>query len=90
MGLVRDRMESKLRLAFAPLQLDVMDESNKHHGHTGWRESGETHFHVLISSVSFTGKTRVERQRMIYRVLAEELAGPVHALALTVRAPEDN
>ena len=90
MGLVRDRMESKLRLAFAPLRLDVADETSKHHGHAGWRESGETHFNVSISSASFTGKTRVERQRMIYQVLAEEMAGPVHALALTVRAPEDN
>ena len=90
MGLVRDRMESKLRLAFSPQQLDVVDETHKHHGHAGWRESGETHFHVSISSASFTGKSRVERQRMIYQVLAEELAGPVHALALTVRTTEDN
>ena len=90
MGLVRDRMESKLRAAFAPLQLDVTDETNKHHGHAGWRESGETHFHVSVASASFTGKTRIERQRMVYQVLAEEMAGPVHALALDVRAPEDN
>lgn len=89
MGLVTDRMEAKLRRAFAPVQLDVVDETNKHHGHAGWRESGETHFHVTISSASFTGKTRVERQRMIYEVLTEELAGPVHALALTVRSPDD-
>ena len=90
MGQVSDKMESKLRLAFAPQQLDIEDETNKHHGHAGWRESGETHFHVTILSASFAGKTRVERQRMVYQVLAEEMAGPVHALALTVRAPEEN
>ena len=90
MGQVSDKIEAKLRLAFAPQQLDIVDESNKHHGHAGWRESGESHFQVTISSASFIGKTRVERQRMVYRVLAEEMAGPVHALALTVRAPDDN
>ncbi len=89
MGQVRETMEAKLRAAFAPLQLAVTDETNKHHGHAGWRESGETHFHVAITSAAFTGKSRVERQRMVYRILAEELAGPVHALALTVRAPEE-
>ena len=90
MGQVSDRMQTKLRAAFAPQQLDIVDETNKHHGHAGWRESGETHFQITITSASFAGKSRVERQRMVYRVLAEELAGPVHALALTVRAPEEN
>ena len=87
MGAVRAQIESKLRAAFAPEQLEVEDQTNQHHGHAGWRESGETHFHVAIRSAEFTGRSRVDRQRAIYAVLAEELAGPVHALAISARAP---
>jgi BolA family transcriptional regulator, general stress-responsive regulator len=89
MGQVRETIEAKLRAALAPLQLSVTDETNKHHGHAGWRESGETHFHVAVTSATFTGKSRVERQRMVHHILAVELAGPVHALALSLRAPEE-
>jgi BolA protein len=88
MGEVANRIERKLRMAFQPETLSVTDESNQHHGHAGWRESGETHFRVEISARAFAGKSRIERQRAVYQVLAEELAGPVHALALTANAPE--
>lgn len=88
MGKVADQIERKLRMAFQPETLAVIDETNQHHGHAGWRESGETHFRVEIVAKSFAGKSRVERQRAVYQVLAEELAGPVHALALTANAPE--
>jgi BolA protein len=88
MGQVADRIERKLRSAFQPEQLAVIDETNQHHGHAGWRESGETHFRVEITAAAFAGKSRVDRQRSVYQVLAEELAGPVHALALTANAPE--
>lgn len=88
MGEVADRIERKLRMAFQPETLAVLDETNQHHGHAGWRESGETHFRVEIVAKSFAGKSRVERQRAVYQVLADELAGPVHALALTASAPE--
>ena len=86
-GAVKSRIESKLTAAFAPDQLDVEDQTNQHHGHAGWRESGETHFRVAIRSAEFAGRSRVERQRAIYQVLSEELAGPVHALAISARAP---
>jgi len=86
-GAVKARIESKLTAAFAPDQLDVEDQTNQHHGHAGWRESGETHFRVAIQSAQFAGRSRVERQRAIYAVLSEELAGPVHALAISARAP---
>jgi BolA family transcriptional regulator, general stress-responsive regulator len=88
MGQVADRIERKLRSAFQPEQLAVIDETNQHHGHAGWRESGETHFRVEIVAQAFTGQSRVDRQRAVYQVLAEELAGPVHALALTANAPQ--
>lgn len=87
MGQVADRIERKLRMAFQPESLAVIDESEQHRGHAGWRESGETHFRVEIIAAALAGKSRVERQRAIYQVLAEELAGPVHALALTASAP---
>jgi BolA protein len=86
-GTVKTRIESKLTAAFAPDELEVEDQTNQHHGHAGWRESGETHFRVSIRSAQFAGRSRVERQRAIYAVLSEELAGPVHALAISARAP---
>ena len=87
MGQVADGMTAKLRAAFDPEQLNVIDETNQHHGPAGWKESGETHFKVEITAAAFAGKSRVDRQRLVYGVLAEDLAGPVHALALVVRAP---
>lgn len=87
MSAVKARIESKLRAAFTPDALDVEDQTNQHHGHAGWRESGETHFRVSIRSAHFAGRSRVERQRAIYTVLSEELAGPVHALAISAKAP---
>lgn len=88
MGQIAQRIESKLRMAFTPESLSVIDESNQHHGHAGWRESGETHFRIEIVAKAFEGKSRVEAQRAVYAVLAEEMAGPVHALALSASAPK--
>jgi BolA protein len=66
-----------------------MDESSHHAGHAGARPQGETHFKVDISSKDFSGKSRVERQRLVYAVLKKELDGPVHALALATSSPDD-
>ena len=79
---VKDIIAEKLRAAFAPEALDVSDESHLHEGHMGHRPGGETHFRVNIVSEAFEGKSRIERHRMINTLLAAELAGPVHALAL--------
>ena len=79
---VKDIIAEKLRGAFAPEALDVSDESHLHEGHMGHRPGGETHFRVNIVSEAFEGKSRIERHRMINTLLAAELAGPVHALAL--------
>ena len=84
---VADRIRTKLQAAFAPTRLAVTDDSARHEGHAGARPEGETHFTVEIVSAAFVGMSRVERQRRIYAVLAEELAGPVHALSLSARAP---
>ncbi len=82
-----ERIEANLRARFAPERLDVVDESHKHKGHAGWREGGGTHFHVTVVSEAFTGQSRLERQRAVYAALADELAGGVHALQITARAP---
>ena len=82
-----DRIRSKLEAAFAPARVAIVDDSAHHKGHAGARPGGETHFTVEIVSAAFSGLGRVERQRRVYAVLAEELAGPVHALSVTARAP---
>jgi BolA protein len=78
---------NKLREAFSPEALQVVDESQLHEGHAGHRQGGETHFRVYIVSDAFKGKSRVERHRMINSALAAELAGGVHALAVHAKAP---
>lgn len=90
MGDVQGRIAAKLTDAFAPERLEVTDESAAHAGHAGAREGGESHFHVLIVAEAFTGKSRLDRQRAVNAALAEELAGPVHALRMTVRSPSED
>lgn len=82
------QMRQKLTEAFDPSVLEILDESEAHRGHGGWREGGETHFRVRMVADSFAGQSRVARQRAVHRVLADELAGPVHALALELAAPD--
>lgn len=84
---VKDNISKKLSEAFAPESLDVADESYLHEGHAGHRPGGETHFRIHIVSQAFEGKSRVERHRMINALLATELAGPIHALAIRAMAP---
>ena len=83
---VAETIRRKLNDAFDPQLLDVIDESHLHEGHVGARPEGETHFRVELVSPRFQGVTRVEAQRMVNKVLAEELAGPVHALSISAKA----
>ncbi len=83
-------IERKLIEALSPLRLVVEDQSHKHMGHAGARPEGETHFRVEIVATAFEGQSRLARQRMVYKVLADELAGPVHALALTALTPTED
>jgi BolA protein len=84
---MKDTISNKLREAFSPEGLDVVDESHLHEGHAGHRPSGETHFRVYIVSEAFKGKSRVERHRMINAALTAELSGSIHALAVHAQAP---
>jgi len=91
----RNRIEETLRAALQPETLDVIDESHLHAGHhhegsghhAGFDGSGETHFRVRIVSDAFSGKSRVERHRRVNALLANELSGGVHALAIEASAP---
>jgi BolA protein len=83
LGGMGERIAGKLAQAFSPTNLEIFDDSSKHAGHAGARPGGESHFSIHIVAEAFAGKSRVDRHRMIHRVLAEELAGPVHALAIT-------
>lgn len=84
---IRDKIIADLTEAFAPLTLEVTDNSERHAGHAGAREGGETHYSVYIVADGFAGKSRVARHRLVYAALAAEFADGVHALALTTLAP---
>jgi BolA protein len=83
-------IERKLSSAFSPVRLEIVDQSDRHVGHVGARPEGESHFRVELVSHAFEGKSRLERQRMVYGVLADELASDVHALTLRTLAPAED
>lgn len=87
MASVTDLIRDKLTQAFQPSRLEVVDDSARHAGHEGARAGGESHFNVLIEAETFAGVGRVARQRQVYAALADELAGPVHALSVKALAP---
>jgi len=84
-----ERIRNKLTEAFDPVELQITDDSEKHRGHGGYREGGQTHFSVTIRASAFDGMGRVARQRAVYSVLKEELAERVHALELSVDGISD-
>ena len=92
---IQSTIEDKLRGAFSPQRLSVINESHQHAGHhhtaSGHHETfdgtGETHFRVRIVAEAFAGMNRIERHRAVNAALAEELEGGVHALAIEPAAP---
>jgi stress-induced morphogen len=89
---VETRIREKLIAAFSPDQLLIENESRKHSHHVAMKgipQTGETHFNITIVSSHFAGRSRVERHRMVNEVLAAELAGPVHALSIRAKAPDE-
>ena len=75
--------------ALQPQQLDLVDESESHRGHAGYREGGGTHWRLTIVSPAFAGKPTVARHRLVYQALGELMQHPIHALAISARAPEE-
>ena len=75
--------------ALEPLDLDLVDESAQHAGHSGWKPGGGTHWRLTIVSPRFAGQPTVARHRMVYQALGELMHNPIHALAISARAPEE-
>jgi BolA protein len=86
-GPVAREIEILLQEAFLPTRLDVINDSARHHGHSGDDGSGESHFTVVIESLAFAGKSRLERQRLVNRALGDIPGQRVHALAIKAFAP---
>jgi BolA protein len=89
-GPVAQIIRQKLEKSFAPERLEVIDESDRHAGHAGAHAEGESHFRIDIVSQAFSGKSRIDRHRMINEALATLLKSRVHALAIRAHAPEDD
>jgi BolA protein len=85
---LKDWMVETLTSELEPIELRVEDESHQHAGHAGWREGGETHFRIDVVSPAFSGKSRIERHRIVNAVLAPAFQRGLHALAIEARAPE--
>jgi len=86
---VAETIRAKLVAAFAPSRLVIKDESHLHAGHAGARPGGASHFRILVVSTRFEGLSPVARQRAVNTALKDELAGPVHALAMRTLAPSE-
>ena len=85
---VAERIRERLA-ALQPQALELVDESERHRGHAGWREGGGTHWRLTIVAPAFAGKPTVARHRMVYQALGDLMQHPIHALAITARAPEE-
>ena len=86
---VADAIRQRLTAALAPSRLDLTDESAKHAGHAGARPEGESHFRMLIVAARFAGKSRLERQRMVFAALGDLMQTDIHALSITALTPDE-
>ena len=86
-GPVATEMLRRLDSVLSPTKMDLTDDSEQHRGHGGYNPAGESHFSQKIESAAFTGKSRVERQRMIYSALGDLMHERVHALSIRAAAP---
>lgn len=85
---IADEMHKRLTEAFAPVELVVVDDSESHRGHAGFREGGESHFNLRIRAAAFAGQSRLQRHRAVHAALGADLVGRIHALSLDLAAPE--
>jgi BolA protein len=86
-GPVATEMLKRLNSALSPSRIGLTDDSEKHRGHGGYNPAGESHFSLEIESGAFVGKSRVERQRLVYRALGDLMRERVHALSIRALAP---
>ena len=79
------------RLAsLSPTRMELINDSEAHRGHGGYHPAGESHFRLAIESPAFSGKSRVERQRLVYSALGDLMVERVHALSIKATAPGEN
>jgi BolA protein len=88
-GPVAAEMLHRLNSALSPTHVELIDDSEQHRGHGGYNPAGESHFTLRIESPAFSGKGRVDRQRLIYAALGDLMEGRVHALSIRATAPGD-
>lgn len=81
--LLSEEIHTRLKGAFTPTVLEVVDDSERHRGHSGWREGGQTHFRVRIVAPAFEGLSRLAQHRAVHAALGKDLMTRIHALALT-------
>lgn len=79
---MKNIIEQKISAALKPELLEVIDESDQHAGHGGWREGGNTHFRIRISASMLDGKSRVVKHQTIMKLLDAEFATTLHALSI--------
>lgn len=83
---IATEIEARLAARFAPDRLEVVDESEAHRGHAGYRDGGESHFRVVLRAPVFAAMSRIERHRAVHAALGADLVGKIHALALDLDA----
>jgi len=81
---ITEEIENRLRAAFLPSVLSVVDDSESHRGHAGFQEGGESHFNVAIQSDAFKGMSRIARHRAVHAAIGKDIIGRIHALALDI------
>jgi BolA protein len=86
-GPVATEMLARLNSGLSPTRIELTDDSEAHRGHGGYNPAGESHFSLTIESPAFAGKSRVERQRMVYAALGDLMRERVHALSIRATAP---
>ena len=86
-GPVAAEMLRRLNSALSPTRIELSDDSEQHRGHGGYNPAGESHFSLVIESPAFAGKSRVERQRLVYSALGDLTKERVHALSIRATAP---
>lgn len=83
---IAEEMRTRLEATFAPVSLEIEDESESHRGHAGYQEGGESHWRITIKSASFARMSRLERHRAVHSALGKDVIGRIHALALNISA----
>ena len=92
MGLLQINIIDKIRTkvtSLEPIELDVVDVSNKHRGHSGWKPGGQTHFHITIVSDHFINKSKLERHKIINELLFDEIK-MIHSLSISTKTSKEN